>query len=368
MFAAEPFAAEPFAADAANVGGASFTLSPNASHTTGLKSVTATGIGTTWTGSNPFSIVSGPGTGLTNYVRLSDTLATFDFTQTAVSGTPIVIADSNSGTSRNFSAAAAVPGAPTSVVLTDNADGTVTATYTQPADDGGASITGNSLLVSSGQTAAAGSPGAPITFTPVNGVPITAQVRATNSVGDGPYSAASGSITPNNLNVVSILLRAPYLSTDTLGTKTVQLFHDVAGVLTAATAEITTGFLAIPNIINGWWVRVEVAPNGINGEFSGIAVFSNINGSGKAAVEAYSAPTSVPSAFVSHKIAPFLTADTVVTPGYQLYGQNGAAVGSRVTAGILAISGITNGYVARISVAANTSPGGAHYGLLWDGG
>lgn len=367
MYGAEPFSAEPFGAEP-TAGGVSFTLSPNASHTTGLKSVTATGVGTTWGGVNPFSITSGPGTGLTNYVRISDTSATFDFTQTAVSDTPIVIADSNSGTSRNFSAAAAIPGAPTGVVLTDNGDGTVTATYTQPADDGGTAITGNSLLVSTGQTAVASSAGAAITFTPVNGIAITAQVRATNSVGDGPYSSASASITPNNLNVVQILLRAPYLSTDTLGTKTVQLFHIVAGVLTAATAEITTGFTAIPNISNGWWVLVEVAPNGANGEFSGIAVFSNINGSSKAAIEAYSPPNSTPSAFITHKIAPFLTTDTIATPGYQLYALNGAAFGSRVTAGILSISGVTNGYVARLSLSANTLRGGVHHGILWDGG
>jgi len=354
---------------APNAGGSApvFTLSPTSTSATGTLAVTATGSGTTWSGSNPFSISSGPASGLTNYVRLSDTSATFDITVTALSGT-IVIADSNSGTTANIAAVALIPNAPTDVVLTDNGDGTVTATYTQASNDGGATITGNSLLVSSGQTATAGTPGAAITFTPVNGVPITAQVRATNSVGDGPYSDASASITPNNTNVVSILLRAPYLSTDTLGTKTVQLFHIVGGVLTAATVAITTGFVAIPNVSNGWWVLVDVTPNGSNGEFSGIAVFSNINGTGKAAVEAYSAPTVSPSTFVTHKIAPFLSTDTITAPGYQLYSRNGAAFGSRVTADILAISGVTNGYVARISVPANTPAGGAHYGLLWDGG
>ena len=352
-----------------NAGGSTpvFSLSPSSTSATGTLAVTATGSGTTWSGSNPFSISSGPASGLTNYVRISDTSATFDITVTALSGT-IVIADSNSGTTANIAAVALVPNAPTDVVLTDNNDGTVTASYTQASSDGGAAITGNTLLTSEGQTASAGSPGADITFTPVNGVEITAQVRATNSVGDGPYSDASAAITPNNTDVVSVMIRAPYLSTDTLGTKTVQLFHIVGGALVAATLPITTGFTAIPSVSNGWWVLIDVTPNGGNGEFSGIAVFSNINGTGKAAVEAYSAPTVAPGTLVAHKIAPFLSTDTITTPGYQLYSRNGAAYGSHVTSGILAISGVTNGYVARVSVSANTPAGGAHYGMLWDGG
>lgn len=368
MYSQEPFGAEPLAGDASGVASAYFTLSPSASHTVGLKSVTAFGVGTSWGASNPFSIVSGPGTGLTNYVRISNTSATFDFTQTAVGSTPIVIADSNSGTTQNFVVAAVVPGAPTGVALTNNDDGTVTATYTQPADNGGAPITGNSLLASTGQTASASTPGAAITFMATSGVALTAQVRATNSAGDGPYSSASPSITPTNSTERQVLLRAPYLSTDALGTKTVQLFHIVGGALVAATAAITTGFTAIPNIANGWWVLVNVPTNDANGGFSGIAVFSNINGSGKAAIEVYIPPLTEPTQFVAHKIAPFLVTDVITSPGYQLYALNGTAFGSRVTAGILGISGVTNGYVARLSLAPNTGSGGVHYGIVWDGG
>lgn len=86
-----------------------FTLSPSSAQTIGVKNITATGFGTTWTGSNPFSITSGPANNLTNYVRLSNTSATFNMTVTALTGGPVVIHDSNSNTNRAFPVVAAVP-------------------------------------------------------------------------------------------------------------------------------------------------------------------------------------------------------------------------------------------------------------------
>jgi hypothetical protein len=79
---------------------ASFALSLSVAYRTGVFSITATGLSTTWSGTNPFSVTSGPGV-ISNYSNLSGTSATFDLNVTDTSATPIVIADSNSGTSQN---------------------------------------------------------------------------------------------------------------------------------------------------------------------------------------------------------------------------------------------------------------------------
>ena len=367
MFGAGPFAGAPFGAPlSAGSGGAAFSISPSVGHATGTIAITATGFGTSWTGSNPFSVTGGSGSAtISNYANVSGTSATFDLNLTVL-GT-IQITDSDSASAQTYNGSAVVPSAPTSVVLVDNHDGTVTASYTQSSDNGGATITGNSLLTSSGQTASAASAGAPITFSPVNGVSITVQVRSTNSVGNSSYSTASSAIIPNNYNVVTVLVRAPYLTTDTLGTKTVQLYAIQSDILTAIGSAITTGFIAIPNVTNGWWIALSAVPNGAFGDFAGIAVFGNINGSNAAAVEVYSPPTLPPSSLVVCKVAPYLTTDTITTPGYQLYDAAGSAVGSHVTGGIVAIPGVTNGYCANIALTPDANSG-AQLGILWDGG
>lgn len=340
---------------------ASFGLSPSATHTLGAQTITATFSGVDSPASDPFSEAVAFAS-ISGYAKTGANTATFSLNVTSLGGV-IAVSDTTTSTSQNITAAAVVPEAPTSPTIANNGDGTVTVNATQPADNGGAAVTSNSVLLSTGQTA---SGTLPITLAATVGASTTAQVLATNSVGDGPYSGASSPVTPTNPNVVSILMRCPYLSTDTIGTKSVQLYGIVAGVLTAIGSAITTGFYAIPNVTNGWNVLLQVTPNGAFGDFAGIAVFSNINGSEKAAVEVYSPPTSSPSALVQCKIAPFRAADTIGTPGYQLYSSTGAAIGSRVTAGILPVSGVTNGYVARISLTPDALKG-FQGSVLWDG-
>lgn len=169
-----------------------FVLSPSATHVTGTLHVIATGNGTSWTVSNPFSIISGPASGLTNYSNNSSTSAEFDITVTSISATPIVISD---GTTRyHISAAAVVPGAPTIGTLTNNDNGTVTVTFTAPADNGGAAISSYTATLNTGQQASGAS--SPLIVTATIGVSTTATVRATNSAGTGEPSAASNAVTP----------------------------------------------------------------------------------------------------------------------------------------------------------------------------
>lgn len=272
--------------------------------------------------------------------------------------------DSSESASSNSVTPSTVPGAPTGVSATAG-DTTASVSFTAPASTGGAAITLYRATASTGQTATGAS--SPITVPGLtNGVAVTFTVAAQNLNGYGSESSASSSVTPNEITTVDILVRCPYVPTDTLGTKTVQVYDIQGGVLTAVGGAVTTGFSAIPNVTNGWTVKLALEPNGAYGDFAGIAVFSNINGSGKAAVELYSPPSEDPASLVQCKIAPFRESDTIGTPGYQLYDSSGSTVGSHVTAGILAISGVTNGYVTKLTLTPDAN-NGFQGSILWDG-
>jgi uncharacterized repeat protein (TIGR01451 family) len=90
---------------------------------------------------------------------------------------------------------ATTPGAPTIGTATaGNAQASVT--FTAPVSNGGSAITGYTVTSSPGGLTATGT-ASPITVSGLtNGTAYTFTVRATNSVGTGPTSAASNSVTP----------------------------------------------------------------------------------------------------------------------------------------------------------------------------
>ncbi|WP_082485711.1 MULTISPECIES: DUF4347 domain-containing protein [unclassified Acidovorax] len=96
---------------------------------------------------------------------------------------------------RTFTVNAIVPGAPTIGTATAG-DTQASVTFSAPASNGGAAITG--YTVTSSPTGITGTgAGSPITVTSLtNGVAYTFTVTATNSAGAGPASAASNSVTP----------------------------------------------------------------------------------------------------------------------------------------------------------------------------
>lgn len=310
-------------------GSESFALTPSSGHTTGAIALTANGTSTLWSGS-PFSIAGG-GSGsatITSQSVSSNILATININVTVLGTINI----SDGVTTATYDSSAVVPNAPTSVVLTDNHNGTVTATYTQATDTGGSAITANSLLSSNGDTGTAGSPGAAITFTPTNGVSITAQVRATNAVGNGPYSLASGAITPNNTSVTTLIRDAPYYSGDVLpGTPSYQKYQISAGALAAVGSSITTGFNAVPNVTGGYRIVAQLTANGSFGDNAMIGVFPGINTSVSRAIPLNSPATSVPTALIYCEVAPFSSALAQIGTAVAQTLTLGATTGTNIT-------------------------------------
>jgi hypothetical protein len=280
-------------------GTATVTFTPNADN--GGATVTLA----TATGSLGDNGTSGGGSPIVVTVNNSHlgSLQTWTVTTTNTAGT------SSASGATNSVATTSPPGTPTigtatagnasaSVAFTPGITGGLTVTYTATSSPGGLTGSGGSSPVTvSGLT---------------NGTSYTFTVVASNTDGSSSASGASSPpVTPQN--TVTILVIAPYLTTDTIGTKSYQIGTISGGVLTFGSA-VTTGFTAIPNITNGWWTTVTVVPNGTYGDFTGIARFSNINGSNYRAIELYSPPTALPVNLVIDKIAPFSTSETTEAP------------------------------------------------------
>ncbi len=93
------------------------------------------------------------------------------------------------------------PGAPTTVTASPG-NTLATVSFTAPANNGGAAITGYAVTSSPGNITATGTT-SPISVTGLtNGTPYTFTVVATNSVGNSPASTASNSVTPSLTAIV----------------------------------------------------------------------------------------------------------------------------------------------------------------------
>lgn len=176
--------------------GPTWSFTPTGGHGTGAISITATGVLTTWGGTNPFSITAGGAFAtISNYVNLSPTSATFVLNLSSLGGT-VTIADSNSATSHDYTALAIAPTAPLNPVLVDNHDGTITVTFDPPADSGGAPVNSYTATTSSGGFNNSGA-SSPIVISGINkGVSQHVNVTATNTAGTSSPSADSNSVTP----------------------------------------------------------------------------------------------------------------------------------------------------------------------------
>lgn len=167
----------PFTAPASNGGSA----------ITGYTATSSPG-GLTATGASSPLVVNG----LTNGQAY-----TFTVVATNAVGSGAASAASNSVTP------ATVPGAPTIGTATIASPTSVSVTFTAPASNGGAAITGYTVTSSPGGITATGS-SSPIVVTGLTtGVAYTFTVTATNAVGTGAASAASNSVTPAVVHLFS---------------------------------------------------------------------------------------------------------------------------------------------------------------------
>ncbi|WP_235580184.1 putative Ig domain-containing protein [Rhodanobacter sp. Soil772] len=103
---------------------------------------------------------------------------------------------------QSFTVAAVVPGAPTIGTATAG-DTNATVSFTAPASNGGATITGYTVTSSPGGLTGTGAV-SPITVTGLtNGTAYTFTVTATNSAGTGAATAASNSVTPKGAQTIT---------------------------------------------------------------------------------------------------------------------------------------------------------------------
>lgn len=125
----------------------------------------------------------------------------YDFRVTATNSAGNGTASSTASTTT--SASATVPGAPTIGTATAG-DASASVTFTAPASNGGAAITGYTVTSTPGGITASGS-SSPITVTGLtNGTSYTFTVHATNSVGNSAESSASNSVTPTAASYIRL--------------------------------------------------------------------------------------------------------------------------------------------------------------------
>lgn len=124
---------------------------------------------------------------------LASTLYYLHFVHVDAAGNESSVATSSSFTTQAAGSSTTVPGAPTIGTATAG-DGYVDVAFTAPASSGGSAVIDYTATLSTGETATGTT--SPIRVTASNGPARTATVAARNSVGTGPASAASNSVTP----------------------------------------------------------------------------------------------------------------------------------------------------------------------------
>ena len=252
-------------------------------------------------------------------------------------------------------ATATVPGAPTIGTATaGNAQATVS--FTAPASNGGAAITGYTVTSSPGGFTASGS-ASPITVTGLtNGTAYTFTVTATNAVGTGAASAASNSVTPKGAQTITFANPG----TQNFGTAPT-LSATASSGLTPAFSSTTTGVCTVTS--GGALTFVTAGTCTIDADQAGNAVFQaapTVSQSFTVAAIVPGAPTigtataGDAQAAVSFT-APASTGGAAIT-GYTVTSSPGGFTGTG-SASPITVTGLTNGTAYTFTVTATNSAG-----------
>ena len=260
-------------------------------------SVTSSPGGITGTGSASPIVV----TGLTN-----GTAYTFTVKATNAAGASVASTASSSVTPQ-----ATAPEAPTGVSAVPG-NGQATISFTAPASNGGAAISGYTVTSSAGNKTATGS-ASTITVTGLtNGIAYTFTVVATNSKGDSPASPASNSVTPNILTPV---IGQPSATLSKAGTSiSYTVTYTGADAITLAAGDVTINKTGTANgtaAVSGSGVTLRtVTLSGLTGDGTlGISIAAGTASSTGGAITA--SVSSASSTFIVDNTAPTLTVSTL---------------------------------------------------------
>lgn len=165
---------------ASNVASGVFTVTPNSTYT-GTITVTP----------------SGGGLSTPVVLTFNSSFAAQTFTVTPTATGPVTLTPSNNGSLSNASPLSynTQPDAPTMGSATAG-NGSISLSFTAPANNGGSAITGYTATCSPGGSTASGAASPLVVTGLTNGIGYTCTVTATNSFGASPASGASNSATP----------------------------------------------------------------------------------------------------------------------------------------------------------------------------
>src|SRR3569623_1558890 len=257
--------------------------------------------------------------------------------------------------SRSFSVNAVVAGAPTIGTATAG-DTQASISFSAPASNGGASITGYTVTSSPGGLTGTGT-SSPITVTGLtNGTAYTFIVIATNSAGPGSASAASKTVTPKGAQTITFATpgaqnfgTTPTLTATSASGLPVSFTSSTTGVCTVtsggALTFVTTGTCTID------------ADQGGNSSYLAASTVSrsfSVNGVVPGAPAIGTATAGNAQASVSFS-APASNGGSAIT-GYTVTSSPGGITGTG-TSSPITVTGLTNGTAYTFTVTATNSAG-----------